>query len=213
MNIILFGPPGSGKGTQSARLVKQEGFFQLSTGDLLRAEVKAGSALGLSVKKILESGAYVPDAVMISLVKSCLESQVGRSVIFDGFPRTTEQAIALDDLLKELGAPIGRAVFLKVPGSELLKRLTGRRVCTQCGAVYHVDSKPSRSEGVCDVCGGNCIQRPDDKEQVIAQRLQVYEAHTAPLLDFYRRKGLLSEINGTGSESDIFDEIKKVLRA
>ncbi|MEI7973409.1 MAG: adenylate kinase [Bdellovibrio sp.] len=213
MNIILFGALGSGKGTQSSRLVKQEGFFQLSTGDLLRSEVKVGSALGMSVKKILDSGTYVPDALMISLVKACLESRAGKSIIFDGFPRTMEQAVALDELLCDLGSLVHKAIFLKVPGTELLKRLIGRRVCTQCGAVYHVDSKPSRSEGVCDVCGGNCIQRPDDKEQVIAQRLQTYETHTAPLLDFYCRQGVLREINGTGSEADIFDEIKKVLRA
>ncbi len=212
MNIVLFGPPGTGKGTQSALLVERENFFQLSTGDILRAEIKAGTPLGESVKKILDSGAYVPDATMIELVKGTLNRNQGKSIIFDGFPRTEQQAKALEELLKTRGSGIQRALFLRVPDEELMVRLTGRRVCQKCGTVSHIRYKPTRISGVCDVCGGPSVQRSDDKEEVIARRLQVYRDSTAPLVDHYQRLGLFREINGNQGEEAIFNDIKKALK-
>src|SRR6185312_9322053 len=172
MNIVLFGAPGAGKGTQSALLVERMGMEQISTGDLFRAAIKNKTELGLKAKSYMDKGELVPDAIVIGMVDEVL-ARLGKNLfILDGFPRTVAQAEALRTILARRAMEIGKAVFLEVPKEELLGRLTGRRVCKSCGAVYHIDSKPPKVAGVCDVCGGEVVQRNDDKEDVIATRLK-----------------------------------------
>ena len=211
MNLILFGPPGAGKGTQSQFLIEREGMKQLSTGDLFRAAIKNQTALGKEAKGYLDQGKLVPDSVTIGLVREELSRLNGQSFILDGFPRNVAQAEALQILLADLGLTVGRSVFLEVPMTSLLGRLTGRRVCKACATVYHVESKPPQKAGICDVCGGEVVQRPDDKEEVIRTRLETYEASTRPLKDFYKSKGPFAEVDGTGTSEEVFARIKKVL--
>lgn len=212
MNLILFGPPGAGKGTQSQFLIERMGMKQLSTGDLFRAAIKNQTALGKEAKGYLDAGKLVPDSVTIGLVREELSRLNGQSFILDGFPRNVPQAEALEVLLKELGLKVGSSLFLEVPMSMLLGRLTGRRTCKSCGAVYHVESKPTRKEGVCDNCGGDVVQRPDDKEEVIRTRLETYEASTRPLKDYYKAKGPFAVIDGTGTSEEVFSRIKKAIQ-
>lgn len=211
MNLILFGPPGAGKGTQSSLLIERRGMKQISTGDLFRAAIKNGTALGKEAKSYMDAGKLVPDSVTIGLVDEELGRLNGKSFILDGFPRNVAQAEALEGLLKNKGIKVDRVVFLEVPLNMLLGRLTGRRVCKSCGAVYHVESKPSHTTGVCDACGGEVIQRPDDKEEVIRTRLEAYEQSTRPLKDYYRSKGPYVEVDGLGSSEEVFTRITKVL--
>lgn len=209
MNLVLFGPPGAGKGTQSSYLIERHGFAHISTGDLLREAIKAQSPLGLEAKKIMDQGQLVPDAVVIGLVKARLEANPNGSFIFDGFPRTAAQAEALDQLLAQLGHPVNKALFLEVDSGILVNRLTGRRVCKSCGAVYHIQSKPPRVEGECDVCQGELIQRPDDRKEVISKRLQAYQESTAPLKSYYAEQGKFVSINGEGEVEEVFKRLEK----
>jgi adenylate kinase len=211
LNLILFGPPGAGKGTQSNLLVERRGMKQISTGDLFRAAIKNGTQLGREAKAYLDAGRLVPDSVTIGLVEEELGRLNGQGFILDGFPRNVPQAEALKRLLEEKGLKVDRVVFLEVPLSMLLGRLTGRRVCKSCGAVYHVETKPSKIVSVCDVCGGEVIQRPDDQEEVIRTRLEAYEQSTRPLKDYYRSKGPYIEVDGMGSSEEVFTRITKVL--
>lgn len=212
MNLIFFGPPGAGKGTQSAFLVERLGMKHLSTGDLFRAAIKNQTPLGKEAKGYMDAGNLVPDSVTIGLVREELGKLGQKSFVLDGFPRNVAQAEALDGLLKSLGLQIGRALFLEVPQSLLLGRLTGRRVCKACGTAFHIESKPTREAGVCDNCGGEVVQRPDDKADVIQNRLEVYEASTRPLKDYYKKLGpSYVEVDGTGSSESVFERIKKAL--
>ena len=211
MNLILFGPPGAGKGTQSELLIKRLGMKQISTGDLFRAAIKNNTKLGQEAKTYLDSGRLVPDSVTIGLVREELGKLNGKPFVLDGFPRNVVQAEALNDLLNELELKVDRTVFLEVPLNSLLRRLTGRRVCKSCGAVYHVDTKPTKQAGVCDACGGSVVQRPDDQEDVIRTRLDAYETSTKPLRDFYRAKGPYTEVDGTGSSEEVFTRIAKAM--
>jgi adenylate kinase len=211
LNLILFGPPGAGKGTQSELLVNRMGMRQISTGDLFRAAIKNQTALGRQAKEYMDAGKLVPDSVTIAMVEEVMAKLGGQSFILDGFPRTVPQAEALDSLLKKLGLKIGKVLFLEVPRTELLQRLAGRRVCKQCGAVYHVDSKPSKKPGVCDVCGGEVVQRNDDKEDAIRTRLEVYDSSTSPVKEFYKRAGQSAEVDGTGDTESVFSRIKAKL--
>jgi adenylate kinase len=204
LNIVLFGPPGAGKGTQSALLVEQRRMKHISTGDLFREAVKNQTALGLKAKSFMDSGQLVPDEVVIGMVEEVLERLGNQSFILDGFPRTPPQAAALDELLKKLDKKVGKAVFLEVPRQDLMRRLTGRRVCTSCGAVYHVDSKPPKADGICDVCGGQVVQRKDDHEEVIGTRLEAYDKSTAPLKQYFAKSGILAEVNGTGTTEEVY---------
>lgn len=214
MNLILFGPPGAGKGTQSSLLIERMGLKHISTGDLFRSAIKNQTPLGKEAKGILDAGKLVPDSVTIGLVREVL-SELKRSgakgFILDGFPRNVIQADALEELLSELGLKLDRAVFLQVPLANLSSRLTGRRVCRSCGATYHIESKPTKRPGVCDVCGGEVVQRPDDKEDIIQTRLEAYEQSTSPLKDYYKRKGLFKDVDGLGSTEEVFSLIKKAL--
>jgi adenylate kinase len=210
LNIILFGAPGAGKGTQSAQLVETLGMTQISTGDLFRAAIKNKSELGVKAQGYMDKGQLVPDSVVIGMVEEVLKSGV-KSFILDGFPRTVPQAEALDDLLKKLNLTISKAIFLEVPKQELLGRLTGRRVCKNCGTVFHIKNKPSKTEGVCDVCGGPVIQRSDDMTEVIETRLKNYDEYTSPLKDYYTRSHKYVELNGNRATEAVFSDLKKLI--
>lgn len=211
MNIILFGAPGAGKGTQSSLLVEQLGMVQISTGDLFRAAIKNKTELGLLAQGYMDKGDLVPDSVVIGMVQEALLGLSGKSFILDGFPRTVAQADELEKILVKLNIKIGQAIFLEVPPGDLIERLTGRRVCKSCGAVYHIKSKPTQRESLCDVCGGEVIQRNDDKLEVIATRLKNYEESTLPLKQFYKNKGKYLEVNGNRSTEEVFNDIEKNL--
>ncbi len=211
MNIVLFGAPGAGKGTQSTLLVERLGMVQISTGDLFRAAIKNKTELGQKAQSFMDKGELVPDSIVIGMVDEVLAKLENKSFILDGFPRTSAQAEALGKILSQRALEIGKAVFLEVPREELLGRLTGRRVCKSCGAVYHVQSKPTKVAGVCDVCGGEVIQRNDDKEDVIATRLKTYEENTLPLRTYFKELNKYVEVNGAQDTETVFSNIKRVI--
>lgn len=210
MSIILFGAPGAGKGTQSALLIEKMGMTQISTGDLFRAAIKNKTELGVKAQSYMDQGQLVPDSIVIGMVEEVLKSGV-KNFILDGFPRTVPQAEALDELLKKLNLNISKAIFLEVPQEELMSRLTGRRVCKNCGAVYHIVSKSSKIEGVCDNCGGQVIQRNDDKTEVIGARLKNYDEYTSPLKDYYMKAHKYVEVDGNRDAELVFSDIKKLI--
>lgn len=211
MNIVLFGAPGAGKGTQSVFLVDRLGFFQISTGDLFRAAIKNKTSLGQRAQVFMDKGQLVPDEIVIGMVEEVLTKNPNKNFILDGFPRTVAQADALGTMLKSRSLDIGKAIFLEVASEELLSRLTGRRVCKSCGAVYHILSKPTAKASVCDNCGGEVIQRTDDKEDVISTRLKAYEDNTFPLKEYYKKQGKYVEVDGSRQPEDVFLAIKGIL--
>lgn len=212
MNIVLFGAPGAGKGTQSALLVEKCEMFHISTGDLFREAIKNESALGVKAKSFMDQGKLVPDDVVVGMVEEVFEKVGDKDFILDGFPRTAAQAEALESMLSRHSKKIDRAVFLSVPSDLLLKRLTGRRLCKECGAVYHIQTKKPQKEGVCDLCQSSSLyQREDDREEVISTRLQAYENSTAPLVKYYKDKGQYVEIDGVGPSEEVFAQVKSVL--
>ena len=210
MNIILFGAPGAGKGTQSSILIERNQMKQISTGDLFRAAIKNKTELGLKAQSYMDKGELVPDSIVIGMVEEVLRKDSG-SFILDGFPRTVTQAEALDGLLNKIQMNIGKAIFLEVPYETLLKRLTGRRVCKSCAAVYHIESRPTIKDGVCDSCGGEVVQRNDDKEDVIANRLKAYEEFTMPLKNYYKKTGLYVEVNGNRDTENVYKSIRALM--
>lgn len=212
MNLIFFGPPGAGKGTQSALLIERFNMKHISTGDLFRAAIKNETKLGKEAKGYLDAGKLVPDSITIGLVEEVLQTLKGQGFILDGFPRTVVQADALEKLLTRLHLQIDKSLFLEVPLNMLLGRLTGRRVCKNCGTTYHIEAKPPRVDGVCEVCGGQVVQRPDDKEDVIRTRLEAYETSTRPLKDYYKAKGPFVVVDGTGTSEEVFERIAKALQ-
>lgn len=213
MNLILLGPPGVGKGTQAKLLIDRFGIPQISTGDILRAAVKELTPMGIKAKGFMDSGALVPDEVVIGIVEERLaQPDCQKGFILDGFPRTVPQADALGQVLAGMNKNIDHVVSLSVDKGELLKRLTGRRACSKCGAGYHVDFAPPAAAGICDACGGELFQREDDKEETILNRLAVYEAQTAPLISYYRGAGLVRSVDGLGSVEGIQSEIVAILQ-
>ena len=212
MDIILLGPPGSGKGTQAQKMVERYHIPQISTGDILRGAVKEQTPLGVEAKGYMDQGKLVPDEVVVGIVRERLkESDCKGGFILDGFPRTVPQAEALDNTLGEMQRAIDHVVSIEVPNEELIKRLTGRRTCRKCGAMYHIIFGPPAKEGVCDRCGGELYQRDDDQEETIRARLQVYEEQTAPLIAYYRGKGLLRAIDGVGAIEEILRNIVQAI--
>ena len=211
MDIILFGPPGAGKGTQAQKLSQKYGIPQISTGDILRANVKNGTELGLEAKKYMDKGELVPDSVLIGIIKSrLLEADCKNGFLLDGYPRTVPQADALSGILEEIKKPIDIVINIAVPNSILAERLSGRWM-SSCGASYHTTFNPSKKEGVCDVCGDALFQRPDDTSDAIQNRLNVYDKQTAPLIDYYQKKGLLKDIDGTKDIDVVFAEIDQLV--
>jgi adenylate kinase len=214
MKLVLLGAPGAGKGTQAKKLIEKYGIPQISTGDILRKAVADGTPLGKEAKSYMDKGELVPDSVVIGLVKERLaQDDCKNGYILDGFPRNTSQAEALDKVLAEMNASLDAALSVDVEKDELMKRLTGRRTCKNCQQMYNVYFSPPKKDGVCDKCGGELYQRDDDKEETIRKRLDVYEAQTAPLIEYYRKKGILKSVQGTGSIEDIFDRICSILEA
>lgn len=212
MNIVLLGPPGAGKGTQAKRMIQQYGIPQISTGDMLRAALKAGTELGLEAKKFMDQGALVPDTVVVGLVKERIQqADCAKGYMLDGFPRNVSQAKTLDGMLQELGQKIDHVVSIEVPDAELVKRLTGRRTCRDCGAGYHVMFDPPKKDGVCDKCQGQLYQRDDDNEATVTSRLKVYNDQTKPLIDYYQAQSKIRGVDGVGEMAEIFARIVKVL--
>jgi adenylate kinase len=214
MKLILLGPPGAGKGTQAKMLTEQFGIPQIATGDILRAALQAGTPLGVKAKSYMDAGALVPDEVVIGIVRERLQQgdcQAG--FILDGFPRTVAQADALQATLVELGRQLDRVVSLKVNADELVERLIGRRTCRGCGRGYHVRFEPPRAADRCDACGGELFQRDDDREETIRKRLTVYDQQTAPLIDYYRSAGLLTELDGMLPIPVVQEQMQTALRA
>jgi len=204
MRTVLLGAPGSGKGTQGVVLAKKYNIPQISTGDLLRAAVNVGSELGKKAKTAMDAGALVSDDIVIGLIReriSQVDAQHG--YILDGFPRNIPQAEALDQMLEELKQPLQGVVLLDVPFEELMQRLTGRRTCKDCGAIYNIHLSPSKVEGHCDSCNGELFQRADDNEDTIGNRLNVYQEQTAPLVNYYQQQQKLHTIAGTGDVNNI----------
>lgn len=197
MHILLMGPPGAGKGTQAANLVKEFGIPHISTGDMFRAAVKEGTELGLQAKACMDAGKLVPDEVTIGIVKERLaKPDCKKGFILDGFPRTVEQADALSGILKELGISLSCVLNITVPAADLIERAVGRRICKSCGATYHVKFNPPKKDAVCDTCSGDLYQRADDSEETMKNRLSVYEAQTKPLIEYYEKAGVYKEIDG-----------------
>lgn len=211
MNIILFGPPGAGKGTQAKKLVDFYGIPQISTGDILRANVREGTELGLAAKSYMDKGELVPDEVLIGIIKNRLkEKDCSKGFILDGYPRTVPQADALAVILKEIGKPIDVVLNLEVPDNVLVDRMSKRLMC-RCGASYHTISNPPKQGNICDLCGAEVFQREDDSAEAVQTRLNVYKKQTEPLIDYYAKQGLLVNIDGTRSMDEVFKEIKAVL--
>lgn len=212
MKIILMGPPGAGKGTQAEKLVKLYQIPHISTGDMFRKAQKDGTELGLKAKEYMEQGQLVPDEVTVGIVRERLaEADCKDGFLLDGFPRTVQQADALDGILKDLGMALDRVINIEVDKAFLVDRLTGRRVCRTCGATFHVVNKAPKVEGVCDKCGGELYQRNDDKIETVSNRLDVYAAQTAPLIEYYQSKGIMSSIDGSKSMEDVLADIRSAL--
>lgn len=211
MDIILFGPPGAGKGTQAQKLSQKYGIPQISTGDILRANVKEGTALGLEAKTYMDKGELVPDMVLIGIIKDrLLQSDCKNGFLLDGYPRTVPQADALADILNEIQKPIDTVINIVVSNDVLVGRLSGRWM-SSCGASYHTVFNPPQKEGVCDSCGDALFQRPDDTSEAVLNRLDVYQKQTAPLVDYYDKKGLLKNIDGTKEIDAVFNEIDQIV--
>ena len=212
MKIILMGPPGAGKGTQAEKLVELYQIPHISTGDMFRKAQKDGTEVGLKAKEYMEQGQLVPDEVTVGIVRERLaEADCKDGFLLDGFPRTVQQADALDGILKDLGMALDRVINIEVDKAFLVDRLTGRRVCRTCGATFHVVNKAPKVEGVCDKCGGELYQRNDDKIETVSNRLDVYAAQTAPLIEYYQSKGVMSSIDGSKSMEDVLADIRSAL--
>ncbi len=208
MYLLLMGPPGAGKGTQAARLVERYDIPHVSTGDIFRGALQERTPLGLEAKRYMDVGALVPDQVTVGITRERLaKSDCIGGFILDGFPRTLQQAHALDQMLAKMGIRLNKVVNIVVPDQELIPRLTGRRICQSCGATYHMEFRPPAQPSVCDRCGGELYQRTDDQEETVRERLEVYRLQTQPLIQYYRERDLYSEINGAQSTDAVFRDI------
>lgn len=212
MNIILMGPPGAGKGTQAEFIKAAYPIPHISTGDMFRAAVKQQTPMGLEAKKYMDSGKLVPDEVTIGVVKERLaESDCAKGFLLDGFPRTVQQAVALDEILSSMNGKIDLVLNIAVPSEVLFDRMAGRVSCEQCKAVYNTKFKAPKQEGTCDKCGGKLIQRADDQPETVKNRLDVYQEQTAPLLDYYSHKGNLQNVDGNRDVNVVFADVQKLM--
>lgn len=212
MNLMLFGAPGAGKGTQAKFLIEKYGIPQISTGDILRAAISEGTEMGMEAKKFIEAGQLVPDSTIIGIIKDRLAMEdCKKGFILDGFPRTLAQAEALEVLMKEMGIALDKVISLNVPDELITDRITGRRMCKDCGASFHVEFNPSKVEGKCDYCGGELYIRKDDTAETVANRLEAYHAQTAPLFAFYKERGVMAEVDGTQDVSKVTEDMFALL--
>ncbi len=209
MILVFLGPPGAGKGTQAKKLAEDKGFVHISTGDILRDAVRKGTPLGKKAKEYMERGELVPDDLMVALIEEVFPE--GKGVVIDGFPRTVPQAEALDRMLSKRGIRVDRAVLFDISDEEVITRLTGRRSCPNCGAVYHMKFNPPKRDEVCDVCGTKLLQREDDREEVVRRRLKVYREQTAPLVDYYRSKGILITLDASRPIEEVYQDLKRLV--
>ena len=212
MNIILLGPPGSGKGTQAKLIEERRGIPQISTGDMLRKAVGDKTELGIRAKHYMDSGALVPDELVIMITEERLKAEDCRDgFILDGFPRTVPQAEALDEVLNKMNEKIDNALNIEVKEDDIIRRMSGRRICKGCGASYHIIFNPPNEENICDLCGGELYQRDDDREETVRNRLKVYKDQTEPLTNYYREMGVLSSIDGGRKIEEISQLIEEIL--
>lgn len=218
MHVILMGPQGVGKGTQATRIAGELGLVHVSTGDLFRNAIKAQTPLGQMAKQILDAGELVPDDVTLGIVEQRLEEISAESAggepkgaLFDGFPRTPAQAAGLDEMLARRGEKIGAVIEITAPRDVLVERLSGRRVCPKCGATYHVAFNPPKNDMICDVCGSEVVQRADDTADAIERRLSLYDEQTAPLLDYYRQRGMLQTVDGNREMNAVSDDLIRLI--
>lgn len=212
LRAVLLGPPGAGKGTQAVRLVEKYEIPHISTGDIFRKNIKEGTELGEKAQEYMNAGALVPDELVVDLVKDRLQQDDCKNgFLLDGFPRTIFQAEKLDEFLSESNQKMDIVINLKVEKEALIKRLTGRRVCKDCGASYHIVNIPPKKEGVCDICGGELIQRKDDNIETVENRINVYEDQTAPLIGYYKEAGSLVDFDGEASLDEVFDAIVQAI--
>ena len=213
MHILLMGPPGAGKGTQAAALVKELGVPHISTGDMFRAAIKEGTEMGKKAKSFIDAGNLVPDEVTIGIVRDRLaKDDCKKGFILDGFPRTVGQADALKGILSDLGLTLDKVLNISVPSSELIERAVGRRICKACGATYHLKFNPTKVEGKCDECGGELYQRADDTAETMGNRLKKYEESTKPLIDYYTAAGVYAEVDGLQDISKVTESLVAVLK-
>ena len=213
MQLLLMGPPGAGKGTQAAELVKKFSIPQISTGDMFRAAVKEGTELGKKAKACMDAGTLVPDEVTIGIVRERLaKDDCKNGFMLDGFPRTVEQADALAQILDELGMKLTKVLNIHVPAEDLIERAVGRRICKSCGATYHVKFNPTKSEGKCDNCGGELYQRGDDNEETMKTRLATYESSTRPLIEYYKKAGVYTEVDGRQPITKVTEDLINLLK-
>ena len=212
LRTILLGPPGAGKGTQAVKIVEKYGIPHISTGDIFRENIKKGTELGKKAQEYMNKGELVPDDLVIEIATDrLLQEDCKVGFLLDGFPRTVYQAEKLDEFLAAHGAKIDKVLDMAVEKEELIARLTGRRVCKTCGASYHVVNIPPKKEGVCDICGGELVQRADDNAETVANRIEVYEAQTKPLIDYYEKAGNIAHIDGSTGLDNVFADIVKAL--
>jgi len=214
MKIIMLGAPGAGKGTQAKMIAEKYGIPHVSTGDIFRANIKNGTELGMEAKKYMDQGLLVPDELTVKiLLDRVAQADCEKGYVLDGFPRTIPQAEVLDKALTELGDAIDYAINVDVPDENIVKRMSGRRACVTCGATYHIEHVPPKTEGICDKCGAELILRDDDKPETVLNRLKVYHDQTQPLIDFYSAKGVLKSVDGTVDMQDVFSAIIAILEA
>lgn len=212
MRLVLLGPPGVGKGTQASAIVGKYNIPHISTGDIFRTNIKEGTELGKEAKSYMDKGLLVPDELVVSIVKDRLtQEDCSEGFLLDGFPRTLEQANALDKELSKMGIKLNKVVNIEAEKEVLIERVIGRRICKSCGATYHIKFNPPKIENVCDIDGGELLQRDDDIEETVATRIGVYKNQTQPLIDYYQRKGIILNVDGTRPINDIFGEIVESL--
>ncbi len=212
MKVIMLGAPGAGKGTQAKKIAEKYGIPHISTGDIFRANIKNNTELGKKAKMYMDKGELVPDSLTLDLIMDRFkEADCADGYVLDGFPRTIPQAEALDRALAENGEAVDHAINVEVADENIINRMSGRRACLSCGATYHIKYNPSRQEGICDTCGEKLILRDDDKPETVQNRLSVYHQQTQPLIDYYSKKGVLAEVDGTKDMEEVFRDIIAVL--